>query len=86
MWSYSHTLYNDIKVLTNVQGQELFEFTTAIEYDSFSIESQSLGFIQKIIETDSLKLTSDNDNNNEDFSIYFLDFNNKPAMRVTIIV
>lgn len=30
---------NDIKVLINEKGQQMFEFLTQIEYDSFSMEN-----------------------------------------------
>lgn len=35
----------DMKIFTNEKGQNLIEFGTQIEYDSFSMENQNVDFI-----------------------------------------
>ena len=71
--------------MVNIRGQELFEFTTMIDYDSFSLENQNMNLIPKILESENVKLVSDNENNNEDFTIYHLHFSSQPPSRVVIL-
>ncbi len=84
-WIFNHIQDRDIKVLQNEKNQELIEFSTSIDYNSFSFEILNQNLIPKLLESDSIKLESDNDNNNDDFSIYYLFFRATPIMRVIVL-
>eukprot|EP00347_Sterkiella_histriomuscorum_P003888 403362560 len=84
-WIFSHLQDNDIRIFVNEKGQNLIEFGTQIEYDSFSMENQNVDFIVQVLQSDLLEfIPAEIEDNNDDSSIFYIRLNEKPIMRVNI--
>lgn len=83
-WIFSHNKDGDIKVYVNERGLNLIEFPTQIEYDSFSMENQDVEFIVQVLKSDKVQFEQDQENNNDERSIFWLQLEGLPVMRVNI--